>query len=107
MTHLVCEKIPLFILAAISSLVTFIVQEMGGAMGHVKDLSLYFRIANALVSYTSYIGKMIYPSGLAVLYPHPGSDLPAWQPIVCFTILAVLTMCIIYAAKRRRYLAVG
>ena len=29
------------------------------------------RLANALVSYATYIGKMFWPTGLAVFYPYP------------------------------------
>ena len=104
---LVAEKIPLFILAAILSVITFIAQQRGGTMTAIEHLPLNIRIANALVSYLSYIGKMVYPSGLAVLYPHRNDDLMTWQPIVCFIILAVVSAGIIHIARRRRFLAAG
>lgn len=106
--RLVCEKIPLFILTMASSIVTYIAQETTGATEMVENLALTIRINNALVCYVGYITKMIYPSGLAVLYPHPGASLPAWQPIVSIMALVVITAGIIYMARRgRRYLAVG
>ena len=54
------EKLPFFALAAASSVVTFIVQRKGGAVS--TSLSLGARVANALVSYVRYIGKMFWPN---------------------------------------------
>ena len=105
--HLVAEKIPLFVLAVVSSVITYIVQKHAGTVRTIESLPLNVRVANALVSYISYIGKMIYPRRLAVFYPHPGHSLPMWQVIVCFTVFAVVSLGIIYAAKRWRYLVVG
>jgi tetratricopeptide (TPR) repeat protein len=106
--YLVCEKIPLFILTMVSSIVTYVAQETTGAMEMVENLALTTRINNALVCYLGYIGKTIYPSSLAVLYPHPGASLPAWQPIVSIVALVVITAGIICLAGRgRRYLAMG
>jgi hypothetical protein len=53
--RLALEKIPFFVLAAGSSTLTFIVQETGGAVASLHGLPLDLRIANALVSYVSYI----------------------------------------------------
>jgi len=105
--RLVREKIPLFILTIASSVVTFIVQQKGGAMDIGESYSLGVRISNAIVCYIGYILKMVYPVRLAVLYPHPGNSLPMWQPIVSLLIIAAATAVVIYAGRRWRYLAVG
>ncbi len=105
--RLLAEKVPFFILATILSATTFIVQRGGGAVLPAERLALSYRIGNALVSYVHYITKMIYPSRLAVFYPHPSTRLPLWQPIVCFIVLAVVSAGIIRTARRRRWLAVG
>ena len=34
---------------------------------------------NAAVSYVTYLWQMIYPSGLACLYPNPTNYLPLWE----------------------------
>jgi tetratricopeptide (TPR) repeat protein len=104
--HVLAEKIPLFILVLASSVITFIAQQKGGSMTTIENLPLNLRMANAPVSYIKYIGKMIYPNHLAVLYPLPSDGWPLWQPIVSFLILAGLSAGIIYTA-RRRYLVVG
>ena len=42
------------------------------------NFSLGVRLANALVSYMRYIGKMFWSESLSALYPHPGYW-PGWQ----------------------------
>lgn len=71
LTRLIVEKIPLFVIVAVASVITFIVQQNAGAMPLAKNLPLNIRVANALVSYLSYIVKMFYPVHLAVFYPYP------------------------------------
>ena len=105
--HLIAEKIPLLIPAAIVSVITYTAQQQIGTMMTVERLSIKFRISNALVSYVSYIVKMVYPSRLAVLYPLPVDNLPAWQPIVCLIILVGISAGVVYAGRQKRYLLVG
>ena len=105
--RLIAEKIPLFALAGISGVITFIVQKKAGSVWGTEILSLNLRIANALVSYIKYIGKMIFPTRLAVLYPYSRKGFTSWQLIVCILILFVVSAFVIYTARRRRYLIVG
>ncbi len=99
--RLISEKFPLFILAAVSSIITFIIQQSAGAMELMEKLPLSSRISNALLSYVSYIGKMIYPSRLAVLYPL--NKIPSWQPFV----MILVAISVLVFISRRRYLTVG
>ena len=105
--QLIGEKIPLFVLAAVVSVITFIVQRTGGAMRSGEGIPFVYRITNALVSYISYLFKMVYPVHLAVLYPHPRDSLPAWKPIISLVILIIISVAVIYSGRRRRYLVVG
>ncbi|MGD8995253.1 MAG: tetratricopeptide repeat protein [Syntrophobacterales bacterium] len=104
--RLVWEKIPLFALAAISIVVTFAAQQQGGALKSLEAFPLTTRIANALISYLSYIGKMIWPHNLAVYYPHSGS-IPVWQAAGAGLTLICVTVLVIWIARKRPYLAVG
>lgn len=65
------------------------------------------RLANALVSYIVYMGKMVCPINLAVLYPYPADGFPLWQPITAFAVLVVISLLVLRLAKRRPYLLVG
>ncbi|MHC4336752.1 MAG: tetratricopeptide repeat protein, partial [Planctomycetota bacterium] len=105
--YLVWEKIPFFIISLISSAVTFLVQQSGGAVKKFDAVPLIIRIANAFISYLTYIGKMIWPSRLAVFYPHPGDKLAMWQAATAALLLLVISIWIIRLAPKRRYLLVG
>ena len=105
--RLITEKIPLFILTLFSSVIAFISQQGARTSEIGIDVSLSGRISNAIVSYLVYILKTIYPTRLAVLYPHPGNNLPVYKPIVAFIILAAISAGVIYMARRHRYLLVG
>ena len=75
-------------------------------MGSLQSYPLSARIANALVSYCGYIGKMVWPENLAVLYPYPGM-LPTWEVIGAVLFLVITTFLIIRTAKRYPYLTTG
>jgi protein O-mannosyl-transferase len=102
---LLWEKVPLFVLAILSSIVTYIAQQKGGAV-HSEAFPLSVRIGNALISYITYIGKMIWPSNLAVLYPYP-ELLMLWQVLGSVFLLIAITLVVIWRAKRFPYLATG
>jgi tetratricopeptide (TPR) repeat protein len=105
--QLIIEKVPLFGLSVLLSVITFIAQKKGGAVLEMERLPLNWRIANTIVSYIHYLEKMTYPRGLAVFYPHPANRLPPWQVVVCLVALATVSAAVIYAASRRRYLTAG
>jgi tetratricopeptide (TPR) repeat protein len=98
----VMEKLPLFALSLAASVVTYIVQQRGGAVLSTDNIPLALRIGNAIVSYVVYLGEFFWPAKLAVFYPYP-SELPLWQPIAATLLLAGITAL----ALRRRYLTVG
>ena len=51
---------------------TFVVQQGAGAVAAVEDVPLGARVGNALISYGRYLGKLFWPTELAVFYPRPG-----------------------------------
>ncbi len=103
------EKIPLFLCCIASSVITFFVQQKAGAMLFTETgtAPLATRLANALVSYIVYMGKMVCPINLAVLYPYPADGSPLWQPITAFAVLVVISLIVLRLAKRKPYLLVG
>ncbi|MFC1577587.1 tetratricopeptide repeat protein [Thermodesulfobacteriota bacterium] len=103
---LVLEKIPLLVASAVSCIITVYAQQTGGALGSSIAYPFYVRLANALVSYASYIGQMIWPGNLAVFYPHPGV-LPGWRIIVAGILLAGITCLAIKLVKSKPWLMVG
>jgi Flp pilus assembly protein TadD len=65
-----------------------------------------FRLENALISYTLYMGKALWPVRLAALYPYPAQGWPWWKALVCFLLLASIT-AVVVKYRERRYLACG
>jgi len=105
-SRLVLEKLPLFALSVASAAITMLAQQSGGAVRSNTEFSFGVRIANAICAYAMYLWKMIWPSHLAPLYPHPGSSLPAWQVVLAAIILAIITT-LVWRFRSRRYLLVG
>jgi protein O-mannosyl-transferase len=105
--QLVVEKIPLFAVSAASSFITLYAQRAGGALGNTELLPLSQRVANAIYSYCAYLGKGVWPIGLAVFYPHPEGSLAAWK-IVAAAIFLVATSALAWRyRKSHRYLLAG
>ena len=105
--RIIAEKIPFFVLAAVSSAVTFLVQRAGGAVAESPMLSLDIRIANALLSYTKYIGKVFWPRNLAVFYPLDPGRFAFWQVAASFLLLFVVSVLVVRLGRERKYLPVG
>jgi tetratricopeptide (TPR) repeat protein len=105
-SSLLWEKIPFFMLAASSIVITYYVQQSAGAVSTYQFLPLGERILNALVSYAAYIGKMFWPAGLSVFYPYPDS-LELWKASFSLALLTGITLFTIWQRKRRPYLLVG
>ena len=106
-SRLIWEKIPFLTLAIVSCVVTYMAQNRGGSVQSIQLYSVQSRIINALVSYIEYLEKMIWPSNLAVLYPHPGETLPLWQGSVCAIALICISIAVIKMIRKAPYLAVG
>ena len=105
--YLVLEKLPFFVLAAVSSVITFFVQRSSGAVADINNIPLQSRVANAFVSYAEYVGKMFWPANLAVFYPFPQAGLPPRQIMLCVLLLAVISIFVIRLGRRQKYLPVG
>lgn len=102
---LVREKIPLFVLSVLSTVVTVLVQRDAGAVVSLEALPLHARIANALVSYVAYFRDMVWPARLAIFYPLDTPPLAA-------TALSALSVAIVSVlgwrlARSHAYLRVG
>ena len=105
--HLFLEKLPLFAMAVASSVITVIAQRSSDAVAELTRLPVGVRLANVVVSYVAYIWKSIWPSGLAIFYPHPGRHLPVWQTTGAVLILAIATIIALKSARRRPYITMG
>ncbi len=105
-SQLIFEKVPLFILSAASAVITVVAQQAGGSVRTIAEFSLPVRIANAIYAYFMYLWKMLWPSRLAPLYPHPGDSLAGWSVALALIILLIITVAV-WKFRSRRYLLVA
>jgi tetratricopeptide (TPR) repeat protein len=103
---LVLEKVPLLAMSLIVAVVTVVVQSGAGAVAPLQVAPLSTRVANALVSCTVYLRQMVWPAGLAALYPYPRA-VPAWQALAAAVLLAGISFAVVRARRRAPYLVVG
>ena len=101
---LVKEKLPLFLICLVSAGITMKVQHV--ARVKYWPYTMPVRIENALVAYARYVGKALWPSKLALFYPHPGTLLPLAQVAVAALFLLTVTALVV-VFRRHRYLPVG
>jgi Flp pilus assembly protein TadD len=100
------EKLPFFALSAISSVVTFVVQQREGALAANESLPLGARVGNALISYGRYLGKTFWPTDLAVFYPHPGYW-PLGKVVLAGGLILGISVVVWVQRRRAPYLLMG
>jgi len=98
---LITEKIPFIIFSIAICIVTVLVQQPD------KEISLFLRAGNALVSCVAYCGQMFYPVGLALLYPFPIKGVPAGKVIPALLLLVAVTVVAFYGRQKRPYFLMG
>jgi len=105
--RLVWEKAPLFAMSAASCVITVIAQKTGGAVASLDQLPPSVRATNAARAYAAYLVKMVWPSSLAVYYPHPRSGLFTLSAAAAVLALAGATILVLRLGKKAPYLAFG
>ena len=104
LSALVAEKIPLLLLSIAGGAMTLYVHGKEGAL--TKAMPLNWRLKNVIYSYLAYLGKAIWPTRLAVFYPHPENSLPWWEVIAAGVSLLAISG-IVWRLHAKRYLTVG
>ena len=105
LSFLIMEKIPLFILTAISICVTLYTQYNVKAVVNLDSLPILKRINNAIVSYGLYIKKMFWPIDLSVFYPQ--YNIGIWRLLLASSFLIFLSAMVIRYYRKHPYLLVG
>ena len=99
------EKIPFLLLAVGSCVATVWAQH--NVIRSAAQLAFPWRIGNAMEAYVAYLGQTIWPTGLAVFYPHPKDHLSVVAAVGCVLGLAVITAGAVAARRQHPYLLVG
>ena len=87
-------------------MVTFVVQQQSGSVMTVGEMPLGARAGNALISGCRYLGKLFWPTDLAVFYPRPG-HWPAVWVLLAGLLLAGLTGLCWWQRRRHPFLLTG
>ena len=104
--RVILEKIPFLLLMAASCVATYLAQQKGEAVVAVTAVPMAERLANATISYSRYIGKLIWPENLAIFYPYMYAW-PAWQVAGATLVLIGGTLLAWWGRHKHRFLAVG
>jgi hypothetical protein len=104
----VWEKIPFFVLALLSALITCWAQKSGGAMMPLSQLTVLQRLANTVYGYCFYVGKLLWPQDLMIPY-HSGWDVhhDLFQLILGAIFLGGVSIYSVIQWPKRPWLAVG
>lgn len=102
---LILEKIPLIVLAGAISLATYLSQET--ALKAAQDWPLRWRVDNALVTVWIYLRQMIWPTGLAIFYPHAKGTLSLWLVILALVSLLAVSVAVFVRRKQSPWLFTG
>ena len=104
--RLVKEKLFLFLLSASAGVVTIIAQHQGGGLDVMREIDLWKRLSNALVSILVYIHRTIWPGKLAVFYPFP-NQIPIIHVLVSLSCIAAITVFSFRFRRDHPYLVTG
>jgi tetratricopeptide (TPR) repeat protein len=109
--RLLLEKVPLLVLAAGAAAMSVVTQSAAGSVNSLASLPLGSRAQNAIISYGWYLLKTVWPTDLAIFYPHPATIPGASIPIAPIAISAAAMVAIsalaVLLARGRSYLIVG
>ena len=103
--RLFLEKIPLLLLSAGACVITFVLQKR--ATGAIPPLPFLWRVQNAFASYVIYVWQTLWPTRLAVFYPHPNNTLAIWEVILATGFLLTIAVAAIVFRSKRPYLFTG
>ncbi len=102
--QILVEKIPLFVLSALSIVATSLSPEK---IAPVFRESLSTRLENAAVSYVIYLKQMFYPSGLTIPYFNPSNGFSLLEVGLALALLIAVSIGVFLFRRTRPYLAVG
>lgn len=106
LTLLFLEKLPFLAFSCIAIYIASSSLQQIGSGIPTSDVPLKLRLANAVVSYVQYMGKMIWPHNFSVYYPFP-SSVAAWQTAMAIAFLVAVSAVAVLAAKRYPYMLAG
>jgi hypothetical protein len=103
---LILEKTPLILLTAVSCRITWLAQNSGGMVNHLDSSGFILQCGNAIISYTSYLGKMLWPVNLTIQYPFDPATI-TFQHVTLTALPLLAITCTAFSRYGRPWLKVG
>jgi tetratricopeptide (TPR) repeat protein len=101
----IVEKIPFFVILIPGLALTFLTQKKIEAIAATELVSPAARIANAVLSYLAYIGKIFWPSHLAI--PYPLRIVLSRSDVAVGAVILIAITIVAWLFRARRYLLTG
>jgi len=103
--RLMLEKAPFVALSLAGSVATLLAQRSGSALAPLDAVPLLARLAIAISGVAEYLRLVLWPRGLAVLYPLYLPPVRQW--LASLVLVAVVTILVVAARRSRPWLLVG
>ncbi len=101
------EKLPMFGMVGLVSVITWRSQRDTGAFTYGAALPIWARFENALDALVRYLGDAFWPTRLAAYYPHPGASLDALHVAGCAVLLGTVSAGALLLRRRQPWLLTG
>jgi protein O-mannosyl-transferase len=101
------EKWPLFLLSAVSSVLTFYAQRTGGAVIDFQSLSVWERISNAFIGYWRYVRILFWPARLRAYYYYDFHHISSLAAVLSALALILVTTVCWHLRKKKPYCFFG
>ncbi|MEO5361825.1 MAG: tetratricopeptide repeat protein [Nitrospirota bacterium] len=106
LSKLIIEKLPLFIISGVFSVITYFAQKNYNAVISLTELPLSLRLGNVVVSYIKYLKNALVPTELSVFYPRM-EVIEAWQWIGAVVILSGISIYAVMSVKKLPHIFTG
>ena len=104
-TRLIVEKVPFLLIALVLSVVAMSAQSIN--FPGLERYSMTVRIMNAILVYSLYLWKTLWPINMAAFYPHPLDEISRPATVISGLFLIAVTGAILTQWRKRPYLPVG
>jgi tetratricopeptide (TPR) repeat protein len=101
------EKWLLFLMAVLSSVITFFAQRSGGTVATLERLPLLGRISNAAISCCRYVLLMFWPNPLTAYYYYASHNINILAAVLSVLALVLVTAVCWRLRKERPYCLIG
>jgi MFS family permease len=103
--EILAEKVPIFGVAGLISVVTFLAQKALGAVAPIEALPLYKRPINAVIGYWEYIKIYFWPNKLALFYPR--EDYSVGQIALAISVMVLISATVFLLRRRAQWAFAG